>query len=102
MDEKKITRRNLLKAGATVGVAAAAVASVPAVAGVTKNGSKADRSRLSRSGAGAPKPAATPLDYAAALALTKFVWPVLQPPILTPGTSADGSDWSAPVKVSHW
>lgn len=94
MDEKKISRRNLLKVGATVGVAAAAVSGVPAIAGVTKSGTKADRNRSAKKNAGAPTPvAAAPLDNAAALALTKFVWPLQQPAILAPGTAADGSDY---------
>ena len=94
MDEQKITRRNLLKAGATVGVAAATVSSLPAVAGVTNTLGRADRTRSTKKNASAAKPvAAVPLDNAAALALQKFVWPLQQPAILSPGTAPDGSEY---------
>lgn len=92
MNEQKITRRNLLKAGATVGAAAAAVTSVPAMAAMGKSSEKADRNRATKKSVAKPLPA-VPLDNAAALALPKFVWPVQQPAILTPGTAADGSDY---------
>ncbi|MFM7187711.1 MAG: multicopper oxidase domain-containing protein, partial [Armatimonadota bacterium] len=93
MKEQKITRRNLLKAGAAVGAAGAAATSSHAMAGITKL-AKADKNRAAAKSASPAKPvAALPLDNAAALALPKFVWPVQQPAILTPGTAADGSQY---------
>ncbi len=93
MDEKKISRRSLLKVGATVGVAAAA-SSVPAVAGGINGGVKANSNRARKSRTSSLKPAVPlPLDNAQALALTKFVWPLQQPEILAPQIAADGSDY---------
>jgi hypothetical protein len=94
MDEQKFTRRSLLKAGATVGVAAATVSSLPAVARVSNSLGNADRSRSVKKSASKAKPvAAMPLDNAAALALQKFVWPIQQPAVLSPATASDGSEY---------